>query len=125
MDIRPYRKIKRRKTKKIKVGNVEVGGDSRIAIQSMTNTITSDAKSTILQILELEKAGVDIEVVHSPVVHLADQDADIYVCHQGLADTAQSLKPDSVVIRFMMFMNDPAINKLVEDLKNGNEIVST
>tara|TARA_B100001250_G_scaffold202886_1_gene173946 strand:- start:3037 stop:4122 length:1086 start_codon:yes stop_codon:yes gene_type:complete len=66
MDIRPYRKIKRRKTKKIKVGNVEVGGDSRIAIQSMTNTITSDAKSTILQILELEKAGVDIVRVSCP-----------------------------------------------------------
>ena len=76
-------------------------------------------------IKKLKKAGVDIEVVHSPVVHLGDQDADNYVCHQGLADTAQSLKPDSVVIRFMMFMNDPAINKLVEDLKNGNEIVST
>ena len=66
MDIRPYRKIKRRKTKKIKVGNVEVGGDSKIAIQSMTNTITSNAKSTILQILELEKAGVDIVRVSCP-----------------------------------------------------------
>ena len=54
MDIRPYRKIKRRKTKKIKVGNVEVGGDSKIAIQSMTNTITSDAKSTISQILTVD-----------------------------------------------------------------------
>ena len=73
-------------------------------------------------IKKLKKAGVDIEVVHSPVVHLADQDADIYVCHQGLADTAQSLKPDSVVIRFMMFMNDPAINKLVEDLNNVNTL---
>ena len=66
MDIRPYRKIKRRKTKKIQVGNVEVGGDSKIAIQSMTNTITSNAKSTILQILELEKAGVDIVRVSCP-----------------------------------------------------------
>ena len=60
MDIRPYRNIKRRKTKKIEVGNVEVGGDSKISIQSMTNTITSNIKSTIFQILELEKAGVDI-----------------------------------------------------------------
>ena len=66
MDIRPYRKIKRIKTKKIKVGNVEVGGDSKIAIQSMTNTITSNVKSTILQILELEKAGVDIVRVSCP-----------------------------------------------------------
>ena len=66
MDIRPYRKIKRRKTKKIKVGNIEVGGDSKISIQSMTNTITSNAKSTILQILELERAGVDIVRVSCP-----------------------------------------------------------
>jgi len=66
MDIRPYRNIKRRKTKKIKVGNVEVGGDSKIAIQSMTNTITSNVKSTILQILELEKAGADIVRVSCP-----------------------------------------------------------
>ena len=76
-------------------------------------------------IKKLKKAGLDIEVVHSPVVQLVDQDADVYICHQGLADTAQSLKPDSVVIRFMMFMNDPAISKLIDDLKNGNEIVST
>ena len=66
MDIRPYRNIKRRKTKKIKVGNVEVGGNSTIAIQSMTNTITSNVKSTTLQILELEKAGVDIVRVSCP-----------------------------------------------------------
>ena len=76
-------------------------------------------------IKKLKKAGVDVEVVHAPVIHLGEQDADDYVCHQGLADTAQSLKPDSVVIRFMMFMNDPTINKFVDDLKNGNEIVST
>ncbi len=66
MDIRPYRNIKRRKTKKIKVGNVEVGGNSKITIQSMTNTITSNIKSTIFQILELEKAGVDIVRVSCP-----------------------------------------------------------
>jgi mannitol-specific phosphotransferase system IIBC component len=76
-------------------------------------------------IKKLKKAGLEIEVIHSPVIHIAEQEADIYVCHQGLADTAQSLKPDSVVIRFMMFMNDPVINKMVDDLKNGNEIVST
>ena len=42
MEIRPHRIIKRRKTKKIKVGNIFVGGDSPISVQSMTNTITSD-----------------------------------------------------------------------------------
>ena len=46
MDIRPYRKIIRKKTKKIMVGNVPVGGDSPISVQSMTNTLTTDIKGT-------------------------------------------------------------------------------
>ena len=50
MEIRPHRIINRRKTKKIKVGNIYVGGDSPISVQSMTNTITSDEASTIKQI---------------------------------------------------------------------------
>ena len=47
--IRPFREILRRKTKKIKVGNVYVGGDAPISVQSMTNTLTTDAKATILR----------------------------------------------------------------------------
>ena len=61
MQIRPHRIIKRKKTKKIKVGSVDVGGDSIISVQSMTNTLTTDHKATINQIKELEdmdKAGV-------------------------------------------------------------------
>ncbi len=52
--------IKRRKTRKIYVGNVPVGGDSPISVQSMTNTLTSDAKATIEQVLRMEEVGVDI-----------------------------------------------------------------
>ena len=66
MEIRPYRKIKRRKTKLIKVGKVEVGGNSKITVQSMTNTLTTDIKKTINQILELEKSGADIVRVSCP-----------------------------------------------------------
>ena len=47
-------------TKKIKIGNVEIGGGNRIAIQSMTNTETSDIDATVEQILRLEEAGCDI-----------------------------------------------------------------
>ena len=47
-------------TKKIKIGNVEIGGGNRIAIQSMTNTETSDIEATVEQILQLEQAGCDI-----------------------------------------------------------------
>ena len=44
MEIRPHRIIERRKTKLIKVGKVSVGGDSKISVQSMTNTLTTDVK---------------------------------------------------------------------------------
>ena len=66
MEIRPHRIIKRRKTKKIKLGNVSVGGDSEISVQSMTNTLTTEVKKTIEQILSLEKAGADIVRVSCP-----------------------------------------------------------
>ncbi len=66
MNIRPHRKIKRRKTKKIQVGNVSVGGDSIISVQSMTNTLTTDVKGTINQILELKDVGADIVRVSCP-----------------------------------------------------------
>jgi len=66
MSIRPFRDIKRKKTRKIKVGKVYVGGDSLISVQSMTNTLTTDVKSTIKQINELEEAGADIVRVSCP-----------------------------------------------------------
>ena len=66
MEIRPHRIIHRRKTRKIKVGNISVGGNSPISIQSMTNTLTTDIKNTINQIHSLEDAGVDIVRVSCP-----------------------------------------------------------
>ena len=66
MEIRPHRTINRKKTKKIMVGKVPVGGNSIISVQSMTNTITSDALGTIKQIINLEKAGADIVRVSCP-----------------------------------------------------------
>ena len=74
-------------------------------------------------IKKLAKAGLEINVEHSPV-NLIPADADVVVAHQGLAGRAREVAENSVLITFNMFMNDPAINKLVEDLKNGNEIVS-
>ena len=66
MEVRPHRKINRKKTKEIKVGSVSVGGDSQISIQSMTNTLTTDVKETIKQIHALEEAGADIVRVSCP-----------------------------------------------------------
>ena len=66
MEVRPYREVKRRKTRVVKVGKVLVGGDSPITVQSMTNTLTTDAKSTIKQINLLEEKGADIVRVSCP-----------------------------------------------------------
>ncbi len=59
-------KIQRRSSKEIKVGNVSVGGDSLISVQSMTNTLTSDIDSTLAQINELHNEGADIVRVSCP-----------------------------------------------------------
>lgn len=64
--IRPWRRIERRKSRKIRVGALEIGGDAPIAVQSMTNTVTSDAAATINQIRQLEEAGADIVRVSCP-----------------------------------------------------------
>ena len=66
MSIRAYRDVVRRKSRKIRVGRLEVGGDAPISVQSMTNTITSDAAATIAQIRALEEAGADIVRVSCP-----------------------------------------------------------
>ena len=66
MSDRPFRDIKRRKTKKVKVGNIEVGGNAPISVQSMTNTLTTNVKATIKQINELAEAGADIVRVSCP-----------------------------------------------------------
>ena len=66
MEVRPHRIIKRRVSKKIKVGRVDVGGNSPISVQSMTNTLTTDVKGTIRQIHSLEEAGADIVRVSCP-----------------------------------------------------------
>lgn len=52
--------IVRKKTRKIMIGNVAVGGDSPISVQSMTNTLTSDVQATVQQILKMEQVGADI-----------------------------------------------------------------
>src|SRR5258708_15053587 len=66
MSIRPWRDITGRKSRQIMVGNVPVGGDAPITVQTMTNTPTSDAKATIDQIRRCEEAGVDIIRVSCP-----------------------------------------------------------
>ncbi|HMA48307.1 MAG TPA: flavodoxin-dependent (E)-4-hydroxy-3-methylbut-2-enyl-diphosphate synthase [Magnetospirillaceae bacterium] len=66
MSVRPYRDIYRRKSRQIFVGNVPVGGDAPISVQTMTNTLTTDVEGTVAQIRRAEEAGVDIVRVSCP-----------------------------------------------------------
>src|ERR1700753_3542754 len=70
MSVRAYRDIHRRKSRQIMVGKVPVGGEAPITVQTMTNTITGDARATIDQIRKVEEAGCDIVRVSCP-----DEDA--------------------------------------------------
>ncbi len=66
MSIRPYRDIERRKCRQIRVGDVSVGGDAPVTVQSMTNTLTTDVAATVAQVAALEAAGADIVRVSCP-----------------------------------------------------------
>ena len=66
MNHRPYRDIQRRKSRQIMVGDVPVGGDAPISVQTMTNTPTSDAAATLEQIRRSADAGADLVRVSCP-----------------------------------------------------------
>jgi (E)-4-hydroxy-3-methylbut-2-enyl-diphosphate synthase len=66
MSIRPWRDIARRPSRQIMVGNVPVGGDAPITVQTMTNTPTEDVRATVDQIRRCEEAGADIIRVSCP-----------------------------------------------------------
>ena len=64
--IRPWRSIERRKSRQIMVGNVPVGGDAPISVQTMTNTLTTDVAATVAQIQRAAEAGADLVRVSVP-----------------------------------------------------------
>jgi len=64
--IRPWRNIYRRKSRQINVGSVPIGGDAPIAVQTMTNTLTTDIKNTIQQVVAASEAGADLVRVSVP-----------------------------------------------------------
>jgi (E)-4-hydroxy-3-methylbut-2-enyl-diphosphate synthase len=66
MSLRPFRDIQRKKTKVIKVGDLKIGGDNPISVQSMTNTLTTNIKATIKQINDIHEEGADLVRVSCP-----------------------------------------------------------
>ena len=72
----------RRKTREIRIGNTAIGGDNKIAIQSMTNTDTHDREATLRQILSLQRAGCDIVRITVPDIEAAD--TIVYLKEKGV-----------------------------------------
>ena len=69
--------IKRRVSRQIYVGNVPIGGDAPIAVQSMTNTETCDVDATVAQVNAISAAGADIVRVSVPSMEAAEAFRDI------------------------------------------------
>jgi (E)-4-hydroxy-3-methylbut-2-enyl-diphosphate synthase len=82
MSLRPFRNINRKKTKVINVGDIKIGGNNPISVQSMTNTLTTDVKATINQINAIHEEGADIVRVSCP-----DEDST-----KALKDITQNVK---------------------------------
>jgi mannitol-specific phosphotransferase system IIBC component len=68
---------------------------------------------------QLKKSGVTVE--HTPVNSIP-QDADIVVCHEGLAERARGVAPNVPIVGFKVFLGDPAVTKVVNAIKNGETI---
>ena len=67
----------------------------------------------------LSKYSVTVE--HTPVNSIP-ADADVVVCHRGLADRARVSAPDTVIIGIQVFLGDPAVNKVIDAVKNGTDL---
>lgn len=65
--------------------------------------------------------GTSISVEHAPVAQIPD-DADVILCHAGLAERTRSTAPDRVIVPFQLFIGDPAVTKVVKAIQSGGEI---
>ena len=68
---------------------------------------------------QLRKHQVSVE--HTPVNSIP-ADADVVVCHRGLADRARVSAPDTVIVPIQVFIGDPAVKKLVDAVQNGSDL---
>jgi mannitol-specific phosphotransferase system IIBC component len=68
---------------------------------------------------QLKKYSVIVE--HSPVNSIP-ADADLIVCHAGLADRARLVAPETVIVPFQVFLGDPAVAKVVAAVQNGGVV---
>ena len=65
--------------------------------------------------------GTSISVEHAPVAQIPD-DADVILCHAGLAERTRATAPGRVVVPFQLFIGDPAVTRVLTALKSGGTI---
>jgi mannitol-specific phosphotransferase system IIBC component len=63
----------------------------------------------------------DVVVEHTPV-NTIPADADVVICHQGLAARARGSAPDTVIVPIQLFIGDPAVTKVIKAIQNGGVI---
>ncbi len=63
----------------------------------------------------------DVTVEHTPV-NTIPADADVVICHQGLADRARGSAPDTVIVPIQLFIGDPAVTKVIKAIQSGGII---
>jgi mannitol-specific phosphotransferase system IIBC component len=63
----------------------------------------------------------DVLVEHTPV-NTIPADADVVICHQGLAERARGTAPDTVIVPIQLFIGDPAVAKVIKAIQNGGVI---
>jgi mannitol-specific phosphotransferase system IIBC component len=79
--------------------------------------------SSVLLVTQLRQrlAGTPVEVGHTAVSRIP-ADADLVVVHRGLEATARDVAPDKVIVAFDMFLDDPALDRVVEAIKGGQPL---
>ncbi len=85
--------------------------------------------SSVMSVNSLKKRLKAAQIVNVNVVHMParaiPQDAQVIVVHKGLADVARSKAPNSVVVTFKTFLNDPVFDKLVQALVEKTTIIAS
>jgi mannitol-specific phosphotransferase system IIBC component len=79
--------------------------------------------SSVMLATQLRKQlkGTGVTVEHTPVNNIPD-DADVVLCHSGLAARARASAPGKVLVPFQIFLGDPAVAKLIATIKNGGTV---
>jgi galactose PTS system EIIB component len=97
-----------------------MGGINGSEVKKVVLACEAGMGSSVLLVSQLRQrlAGTPVEVGHTPVGRIPP-DADVIVCHRGLEATARKVAPEKVVVAFDLFLGDPAFDRVVKAIKEG------